>query len=75
MQIKTEATIEELLEAVFSMGPSRAPQRQDSNFQKTTFGQKAIFGNKPQSVLDATSSLKIVRTLEGCRLSDLAVVQ
>jgi hypothetical protein len=29
-----------------------APQRQDSNFQKTTFGQKAISGHKSQSGLD-----------------------
>jgi hypothetical protein len=29
-----------------------APQRKDSNFQKTTFGQKAISGHKSQSGLD-----------------------
>jgi hypothetical protein len=29
-----------------------APQRQDSNFQTTTFGQKAISGHKYRSGLD-----------------------
>jgi hypothetical protein len=28
------------------------PQRQDSNFEKTTFGQKVISGHKSQSGLD-----------------------
>jgi hypothetical protein len=30
-----------------------APQRQDSDFQKTTFGQKVISGHKSQDGLDA----------------------
>jgi hypothetical protein len=29
-----------------------APQRQDSKFQKTTFGQKVIYGHKSQSGID-----------------------
>jgi hypothetical protein len=29
-----------------------APQRQDSHFQKTNFGQKVISGHKSQSGLD-----------------------
>jgi hypothetical protein len=29
-----------------------APQRQDSNFQKTTFGHKVISGHKSQNRLD-----------------------
>jgi hypothetical protein len=32
-----------------------APQRQDSNFQKTTFGQKVISGHKSQSGLDTST--------------------
>jgi hypothetical protein len=32
-------------------------QRQDSNFKKTTFGQKVISGHKSQSGLDALTIL------------------
>jgi hypothetical protein len=40
-----------------------APQRQDSNFQKKSFGQKVISGHKSQSGLD-TLTYWLTVTLE-----------